>query len=436
MVRVVVRDNSFSEDLLRESQLVALSPYAGITLKELDKREKGLLIFPHSLGANGDDIGAQNLFEIVGGRLKAGNVMGFFCVDDTQIAIHSRFDSSDKQFFLHYMLQKVLGINILNFENQMGADALWELLIYIFPYCLVRALRQGVYRAYRQYECNDSKVKGAVNIGRHLKLNLPFNGKIAYSVREYSADNAVMQLIRHTIEFIKQTYRHAGILGNSLEIKAAVSQVVEVTPSYNVHDRQKVIFQNLRGVNHPYFTEYTCLRNLCLRILRHDKVSIGNETQQVKGVIFDGAWLWEEYLATILKPIGFEHPENKIGKGRRYLFTDNSALIYPDFISKNAVLDAKYKPLTDNRISREDRFQMVSYMHVLEDERILKDRGYLLYPTQEENIRPSSKELRGYGGRLGTIGFQIPQASDFQRFSKAMRDAEKRFSEMVCQCVE
>ena len=183
--------------------------------------------------------------------------MGFFRIDDIQIAIYSRFDKSEKQFFLHYMLQKVLGINILNFENHMGPDELWEFLIYIFPYCLEKALNQGLFRAYRQYECNDSKVKGAVDVARHLKLNLPFNGQIACRVREYSADNPMMQLIRHTIEFIRNDQRRSPVLRSSTAIKDAVVQIAEVTPSYNVQERGKVIFQNLRGANHPYFTEYT-----------------------------------------------------------------------------------------------------------------------------------------------------------------------------------
>ena len=180
MERITVQDNS-CEHLLTESQLAVLSPYAGISLEELTKKEKDLLIFPHSLGSNEDDIGKQNLFDIAGGKFKAGNIMGFFCIDDTPIAIHSRFDSSKKQFFLHYMLQKVLGINILNFKNQMGPDELWEFLIYIFPYCLEQALRQGILRSYRQFEYNDSKIKGSVDVARHLKLNLPFNGKICTS---------------------------------------------------------------------------------------------------------------------------------------------------------------------------------------------------------------------------------------------------------------
>ena len=428
MSRITVCDNSLSKFPLTEAQIAVLSPYAGVTLQELNKREKNLLIFPHSLGDNEDDIGSQTLFEIAGGKLKTGNAMGFFCIDGVQVAIHSRFDESEKQYFLHYMLQKVFGINILNFENHMGPDELWEFLIYVFPYCLLRALRQGVFRAYRQYDCNDSKVKGAIDIARHLKLNLPFAGKIAYRMREYSSDNPVMQLIRHTIELIKAYKRRAVILNNDDEIKNAVALITDATPSYNTQDRNKVIFQNLRRQNHPYFTEYTFLRDLCLRILRHDKVSTGNDDSHIRGIVFDGAWLWEEYLATLLKPMGFEHPENKTGKGRRYLFTDNSGRIYPDFIGKNSVLDAKYKQLDASNVAREDRFQLISYMHVLQ-----KDFGILLHPTRCDCAVKINKKLHGYGGELGTIPFCVPQNSDWLDFCKLMKEAENTFCANILQ---
>ena len=424
---IIAEDNSCRHEL-ELSQLNALSKFAGVSLSDLCKSEPQLLIFPHSLGANEDDIGSQNLFDIAGGILKTGNAMGFFCIDGVQVAIHSRFDDSEKQYFLHYMLQKVFGINILNLENHMGPDELWEFLIYVFPYCLLRALRQGLFRAYRQYECNDSKVKGAIDIARHLKLNLPFNGKIAYRMREYSADNPMMQLIRHTIEFIKNNQRRATILRNSTEIKEAVDRIVEVTPTYNAQERNKVIFQNLRGANHPYFTEYTFLRNLCLKILRHDKISTGNDDNHIRGIVFDGAWLWEEYLATLLKPLGFEHPENKTGKGRRYLFTDNSGWIYPDFIGENSVLDAKYKQLDASNVPREDRFQLISYMHVLQ-----KNLGFLLHPTRNDCAGKPTKELHGYGGEMGTLAFCVPQNPDWTEFCELMKEEEKTFCANISQ---
>jgi len=189
-----------------------------------------------------------------------------------------------------------------------------------------------------------------------------------------------------------------------------------------------VIFQNLRGVNHPYFTEYTFLRDLCLRILRHDKVSTGNDDNNIRGIVFDGAWLWEEYLATLLNPMGFEHPENKTGKGRRYLFTDNSGRIYPDFIGENSVLDAKYKQLDAKNVAREDRFQLISYMHVLQ-----KNLGFLLHPTRNDCMVTLNKELNGYGGKMGTLAFCVPQDLDWTNFCKLMKEVEMTFCANISQ---
>lgn len=61
------------------------------------------------------------------------------------------------------------------------------------------------------------------------------------------------------------------------------------------------------------------------------------------GIVCDGAWLWEEYINTLIGD-SFYHPMNKEGKGKQYLFTSDKrfvGLIYPDFISKirlNALL--------------------------------------------------------------------------------------------------
>ena len=85
----------------------------------------------------------------------------------------------------------------------------------------------------------------------------------------------------------------------------------------------------------------------------------------VYGILFDGAWLWEEYLWTILNPLDFEHPSNKTGEGGIKLFdnfqNDDDEIafskcyrrIYPDFYRKNQIiLDAKYKHL-ENGFVRE-----------------------------------------------------------------------------------
>lgn len=426
MQQITICDNSISPDILSEQIIASLLPYAGVPLQELQSQDSDLLIFPHRPGGNHDGIEQQTLFDIAGGKFKSGNVMGFFCIDDISIAIHSRFDHTDEQFFMHYMLQKVFAVNILDLRTHLGQENLWEFLIYIFPYCLLRALRQGLFRAYQQFNYNDSKVKGAVDIARHLKQNLPFSGNIAYRMREYSTDNPMMQLIRHTIEFIKSSRSRASILSSSREIREAAAQIISATPSYNAHLREKVIFQNLRKNTHPYFTEYTFLQDLCLKILRHDKVSTGQDKHDIRGIVFDGAWLWEEYLATILKKLEFEHPENKTGKGVRYLFKNKTGKIFPDFIGKNSILDAKYKMLDKGTPPREDVFQIISYMHVLE-----KQNGFLVYPGSQTDQSVTRCELNGMGGWFGTIPLTIPPAASRNEFADLMKSSETNFAENI-----
>ena len=85
--------------------------------------------------------------------------------------------------------------------------------------------------------------------------------------------------------------------------------------------------------------------------------------RQIYGILFDGTWLWEEYINSLIED-AFYHPMNKGGKGAQRLFDGNIGLIYPDFISRNSevriIADAKYKPI-DN-IGNRDYLQVLAYM--------------------------------------------------------------------------
>lgn len=63
-------------------------------------------------------------------------------------------------------------------------------------------------------------------------------------------------------------------------------------------------------------------------ILRHQKHQIGSGSRQIYGILLDGAWLWEEYINSLIADI-FYHPINKGGKGAQRLFEGNVGLIYP-----------------------------------------------------------------------------------------------------------
>ena len=92
------------------------------------------------------------------------------------------------------------------------------------------------------------------------------------------------------------------------------------------------------------------------------------------------------------------------------------------------MLDAKYKQLDAKNVDREDRFQLISYMHVLQ-----KDLGFLLHPTRSDCAIKPNKELYGYGGKMGTLAFCVPQDSDWAEFCKLIKKAENNFCANISQ---
>lgn len=183
-----------------------------------------------------------------------------------------------------------------------------------WPHLLKSALQQGVFREYRSLKHNDSNVRGVIDVGRHLRTNIPFAGRIAYSTRDYSCDNDVTQLIRHTIEFMRTSRFGRIVLKCNREIIVYVKAIEEHTALYNKGERSAVIHRNLRLKTHPYYTEYRPLQLLCLQILRMEEVKYGEDDNEIHGLLFDGAWLWEEYINTLLEEFDFIHAENRLHK--------------------------------------------------------------------------------------------------------------------------
>lgn len=428
MSLIQITDNSRSK--VPDSDKASLLKIADIKIGELSLEDNtNLLVFPRDLHRYGDEISENCIISMRDDEISTGNIMGFVGVNDTQLDIKSRFAKDDgEDYFLHYMLQKVFSINLFDIKHTTRQEDIFDFLLYLFPHFLKKALSQGLFKKYRRFEYNDANIRGPIDVNRHIRENIPFRGAVAYSTREHSYDNEVTQLVRHTIEYIR-TKEHGGIiLNNDPETKACITQITLATQSYNVRERMKVINQNLRPIRHPYFSAYTDLQNLCLRILRHESLKYGQEKDKVYGVLFDGAWLWEEYLNTILKKSGFLHPENKRHKGGLRMFKNeaedetiskNSRRLYPDFWKKDFILDAKYKRL-NNGVAREDLYQVVSYMYSTKS-----NNGGFVYPseTKQDTI---NYHLAGYGGIMHIIGLRVSHgASDFKDYVKEMNESEK-----------
>lgn len=427
-----IKDNTQAKKETFSTIQTLTNKIADKTLEQLER--EGIFVFPEIVRQTEDLTYDQMILQSINDTYRTSNVMGFLGYGDERLVIESRFRSDHEDYFFQYLLDKVLEVpNLVDLQTDTNLDnRLLNYLLFLFPHYLKSAMRKGLFKTYIRRPYNDRHVKGTIDIARHIEKNIPFIGNIAYSQREFSYDNDLMQLVRHTIEWIKRKPYGNKILA---KVKDEVRLINEATPRYELHDRRKIIQQNIKNpLRHAYYKEYLSLQRLCLLLLRHQKHQINAGSRQIYGILLDGSWLWEEYIHLLIKDM-FYHPMNKARQGAQRLFEGNVGLIYPDFISRNSdpriIADAKYKPI-DN-IKNRDYLQLLAYMF-----RFDSKQGYFLYPeshdandqklrmnrglTYEKNVMPRDEIT------ITKHGLKIPKDSkNYLEFSTKMKQQEEEF---------
>lgn len=157
-MRINLTDNDIGKPnavTFQRKDIATLFPIANKTIAELCRENENLLIFPYSIETSSDKIGESSVMSILNTgdpdkvQITTGNVMGFIGIDNLQIKIKSRFDKGRDDFFLHYMLQKVLSLNLFDLKHNDEQEDIFDFIMFMFPYLLKAAMNQGVYREYK-----------------------------------------------------------------------------------------------------------------------------------------------------------------------------------------------------------------------------------------------------------------------------------------------
>lgn len=144
---VKLKDNTKHEKLISikenisEEDISSIKEIAGKTLSSV---RDSIIIFPHSIKESKDLEEESKIFDIINDSICTNNIMGFISYKNIQIKISSRFADDDNDYFLHYILMKVLNLNIINLEHSKDYDNSFDFLIYIFISFFKKALRQGL----------------------------------------------------------------------------------------------------------------------------------------------------------------------------------------------------------------------------------------------------------------------------------------------------
>lgn len=430
---LVIESNQAPDEDERDLLFQVLSAYSGKMVSEYEQR--GAEVFPGSfcrlnrgLIDNADDM---PVFSLAGDNfesayLETGNCMGVVKIRDAdrkmevQISIGSRFDQSRKQYFINHLLSRVIGGSFVA-EVESGPESYWEMLLaFLFRKRLLEASRVGLYRQYQKQNHDDLRFRGKLNIDVHVRRNIPFIGRLSYTNNEITFDNPLNHLIRHAIRRV--TEKWPCFFTGEKPLADFYHEIERNTPSWQKRKVVACIAGNQRTVKHPYFHSlYEPIRNLALRILRNEGITPYSGSDEVEGILFDGAWLWEQYLWTLLRPLGFEHPDNKAKTGQWSVLGET---FYPDYFflregRDKVVLDAKYKR---GRREQRDVLQVAGYMQLLG-----ANIGGLIKPSGEtlsESFSWDRVPLHDSVWHDLSLGVLI-NATNARQFSFAIRKSEQ-----------
>lgn len=282
-----------------------------------------------------------------------------------------------------------------------------QILAFIFTIQIARAYRKGIYRRYRTYEKNDSKVKGRIDVARQIRLNPIFNGKIAYSYREYTIDNDMnrMVLTAYTMLQKKQPDVMRELEKKNEEVKEYIDQLKTCMHPASRQEVRKLVQKEKKKITHAIYSDWEDVRKTACLILRFMGITPSDdENAKINGVLINMNWVWEQYLVSILreKSLLSEYIleeqktfrtffEQDTGKSRRELRPD--LVIYKKGDNQQQpllIIDAKYKNTWSEIASgeekswenaREDCFQILSYMYLVKC-----NRAGIFCPQARETI--------------------------------------------------
>ena len=146
---VKIKDNTSTEKDKFNNIPKLTNSIVNKTLEQLV--QKGVFVFPESVN-NADDISKeQMILQSVDDKLKSSNVMGFIGYgNDERLIINSRFSGDNEDYFIQYLLQRVLDLpNIVDLKSDADQDdRIFNFLLFLFPYYLKSAMRKGIFKKY------------------------------------------------------------------------------------------------------------------------------------------------------------------------------------------------------------------------------------------------------------------------------------------------
>ena len=272
-------------------------------------------------------------------------------------------------------------------------DTLTPFLMVQFLLLLKRIVRKGLKKSYYTVEENlNSRIKGKIQIGKHLKQNVFKNKLTAHVCRyqEFGMNNLENRFLKKVLQFVisfKNTHP-TFFAGN----EATISELITYCTPYFELISEEIDIENLKNITiNPFFKEYEQAIEIGKHILKRFSYNITETTQHKVSIPpfwIDMPKLFELYV--------YKKLQEKFGGREEVLYHFIADYTELDFLLNTPeykmVIDAKYKPIYEDSRVIDDIRQVSGYARLtkvyekldLENSNQLID-CLIIYPSLEEN---------------------------------------------------
>ncbi|MCQ2978707.1 MAG: hypothetical protein MJ245_02815 [Clostridia bacterium] len=266
-----------------------------------------------------------------------------------------------------------------------------SLTLFTFISCMNNAIKKGMFRQYNEFEHNDTKIKGRIDVSRHVVKNQSIQGKVCYTTREYTNDNVINKMILKTYMFYEKNQKEIlkHVMQNNKDGAKHIVKLKTLFP--NIDEYGVSSFTSSKGntkIVNMVYKEYELLRKCSMNILKSKgKMPFDENDSRVSGIVYDVDNLWTNYIYKniILKIDTDDEDEIKITKNKNIISNDLIASINDNKIMIKACYNKFFSDTYDELdISDESNEKMSNVINELvfdlDDNDI--ERGYIIFPYQ------------------------------------------------------
>ena len=279
-------------------------------------------------------------------------------------------------------------------------DTLTPFLMVRFLLLLKRIVRKGLKKSYYTVEENlNSRIKGKIQLGKHLKQNVFKNKLTAHVCRyqEFGMDSLENRFFKKVLQFIisfKNTHPNY-FAGND---KSICELITYCSPHFELIS-EEINIENLKKLTtNTFFKEYEEAIRIGKHILKRFSYNITETTQQKVAIPpfwIDMPKLFELYV--------YKKLQEQFGSREEVLYHFIADYTELDFLLNTSeykmVIDAKYKPIYEDSRVIDDIRQVSGYARLeavynefkIEENKLID--CLIIYPSLEENKELNFKKL-------------------------------------------